>query len=251
MSPALALLWAAVSAAPLGPCADPASCTVRLAADAPAELLGALESLGLGRSDPGAVEPLSRRGGDRAFSLEAAASGGSVRVRVASLHRPPWVWGEGTRQVVTTGARFKQRAAQAAWRVAAQAAFADLEVRIAEALGQGVRKVRLSLRVNGLEPAARQQAQEKTLPCLKGRLDLVGAATTAELRGGFLEEELEYAPAPDEPREPLEHHVAWVKAALLGGPRAACSLLGTPLGRHTVLVSSDAVNRGVVIAFER
>jgi hypothetical protein len=224
---------------------------VRLPAGAPAELVAALEQLELPTGDPGPAEKLARPGGDRAFVLEALATEAEVRVRISSLHRPPAAYGEGTQAIAATGPRFKARARTTAWRIATQAAFADLVGRINEALGQGARRIKLSIRVNGLEPAVREQAGEKTLACLKSRLDLLGASTAPALRAGYLEEELEYVPAKDEPREPLQHHVAWVKSALLGGPKAPCTIVGTVLSKYTVLVSADALNQGVIVAFER
>lgn len=245
-----AVLAAALAAGPLGPCADVAQCKARLQPGAPGELLAALEQLALPVGDPGSVEPLRRIGGDKGFAIEALDAEREVRVRVSSLHRPAEAWGEATQKVAATGEKFKGRARVAAWRVATERAFEDLSARIAESLGQGVRKLKLAFRVNALEPAARAES-EKALACLKSRLDLLGASTTPVIRGGYLEEDLEYAPAKGEPREPLEHHVAWVKAALLGGPKAPCTVVGTVLARYTVLVSADPLNKGVVVAFER
>lgn len=246
----LAVLAAVLAAGPLGPCAEVAQCKARLQAGAPKELVAALEQLELPVGDPGTAEPLTRAGGDKAFAIEALDGEKEVRVRVSSLHRPREAWGEATQRVAATGEKFKGRARTVAWRVATQRAFEDLVGRINEALGQGVRKLKLAFRVNALEPAARAES-EKALACLKSRLDLLGATTAPVLRGGFLEEELEYAPAKDEPREPLEHHVAWVKSALLGGPKAPCTLVGTVLARYTVLVSADPLNKGVIVAFQR
>lgn len=248
------IAWVAAAvfaASPLPPCGDLAQCVVRLPADAPAELRAALEGMGLQLGEPGEVAALKSPGRDRAFAIEASLEGRQARVRVRSLHRGPEVYGEATQTVAATGPAFAGRARTVAFRVAALGAFADLEGRINEALGQGVRRLRFSIRVNGLDQGARQQVTERTLACLKSRLDLVGPVTQAAESSGYLEEEVEYAPGKGEPRDPLEHHVAWVKDALLSGPRAACTVQGTPLGRYAVRVSGDALNRAVVIAFDR
>lgn len=248
MSLAVALLLAA---APLGPCADVAGCKIRVPAGVPPEVAAALEQLELPVGDPGQVEPLKKPGGDKAFVLEVLDGEKEVRVRVSSLHRPGSAYGEATQPVAATSAKFRTRARTVAFRAATEKAFEDLVGRINESLGQGVRRLKLAIRLNGLERSAREQVTDKTLACLKSRLDLFGPTTSPTERAGYLEEELEYVPAKDEPREPLNHHVAWVKSALLGGPKAPCTLIGTPLAKHTVLVMADELNRGVVVAFER
>jgi hypothetical protein len=247
------LVAGALAAVPLGPCADAAGCSVRLPKDAAPELVDAVARLGLKAGETAApVEPLKRAGGDQAFVLEALAQPEqrTVRVRISSLHRPAAVWGESTATVPATGDKFKARALTSAWRQAVEGAFESLTGQIAESLGQGVRRVKLAVRVNGLEKAPRAQA-ELVLSCLKGRLDLLGATTTPTERGGYLEETVEYAPAKDEPRQPLQYHVTWVRKAILDGPRAPCTQLGTALSKFSVQVTPDELNNGVLVAFDR
>lgn len=248
----LALWWTVAAAAPLGPCADAPACTVRVAtADAPPELAAALAGLGLKVGEPGPVAALTASGGDRAFEVAVQVLGDAVAVTARSLHRPKEVYGEGRARVVRTRSDLAARARQVALRNASLQALEDLGARIPEALGRGVRRLRFTLRVNGLESRAREVVAREVLPCLKGRLELLGAATSPSEAGGYLEEEVEYAPAALEPRDPLEWHVAWVRAALLGGPKAACPLAGGPLAAFTVRVSADALNRAVLVDFLR
>ena len=55
----------------------------------------------------------------------------------------------------------------------------------------------------------------------------------------------------DEPRDALAYQVEQVKQALLGGPRAPCSVFGTPLQGYSTVVRADALNRAVVVTFRR
>src|SRR5882762_2110289 len=88
----------AILLAALGPCADLASCTMKVRA--PAELLPqarvALSRVGLREADPKPapvkLEPKTL-GGYVAFGLEVEPQGDELIVRALSLHRPPSVYG--------------------------------------------------------------------------------------------------------------------------------------------------------------
>ena len=238
------VLASVLSTAPLGACADRAACRFTVVEDAPLkEALGALE-LTVGELK---APLLKRAGGDLAFAVSSQLHGGDVVGKVTSLQRPATIWGEGTaRLVAVPRPEWKPRALGSALRTAVPRALEDLKVRI-----DGVRKLMLSVKIAGLDAKAREHAEKSLLPCLKSLYSLVGAVSTPELKGAYLDEALEYLPEKDEPREPLAWQVARVRDAMLGGVRAKCTVWGGPLQGWSTLVTGDDLNGAVVVSFKR
>jgi hypothetical protein len=234
--------------AALGPCAELPNCTAKLRA--PAELQQAGKAAlalvrfteGEPKAAPQKIEPKVLRG-DVAFTIEVEPKGDELVVRALSQHRPPSVYGLARVKPQKLGSpKFKARAVEIALRGGIEEAMTDLAAQLAEGAGQGRRTLKLSLRVNGLDGPTRQYLVETYVPCLKGQFDLLGAVTEPREVAGYLEDELEYAPANDEPREPLEWQVSRLREATVGRS-AQCRL---PPKRVPVF-KADTVNRGVLI----
>ena len=243
----MSVLAIILAAAALGPCADVSQCTVV----SPPKLVEAATALGLTvkSGSTAQVAPITSASGDRAFALELDDEACVVRAR--SLHRPVPVYGLARYEVPRVGKKFIARATAATLKRALAAAMADLQARILESRGQGVRTLALSVQLSGLDRDARAHVQNTMLRCLEQQLELVGAVTTPREVGGFLEDRVEYAPDASEPREPLQWQVDRFRAALLGGPKAACTVLGTALQGQRVIVAVDEPAHGVIVTFKR
>lgn len=185
-----------------------------------------------------------------ALGLTASVDGAKVVV-VAKDPARPKVFGQGEAKLQKVKPQFADRALVAALKQAIPKALEDLEARALEAKGQGVRRLRFALQLNGLESKARAHVKESLLPCLKQRLELVGPVTQAEELSGFWEEQVEYAPFPGEPRESLGWHAEQVRESIVGGPKASCTTFGTPLQGYSTNVTVDALNQGVLVTFRR
>jgi hypothetical protein len=238
------VLVAVLSGAPIGACADRTACRFKLADDP--SLQQALAALGLTSGELKA-EPLKKPAGDLAFSVSFTRVDDQVVVKAVSLHRPPSIYGEGAAKVLPVNKpEWKQRALVSALKVALGAALEDLAGRIS-----GVRKVKLSAQVNGLNLKTREHVEKSLLPCLKSLFDLVGPVTSAEEQSGYLDESLEYLAEKDEPRVSLDWQAARLRAAILGGTRSKCSVAGSPLQGWSTFVTADALNGAVVVSFKR
>ena len=239
---------AALLLAALGPCAELTACTARVRA--PAELLqpakAALAQVRLSEAEPKAppqpIEAKTLRG-DVAFAIEVEPEGEQLIVRALSLHRPPSVYGlVKVKPQPLTNPKWRARAVQLALRGGIERAMVDLASQLAEGAGQGRRTLKLSVKVNGLDTETRRWVTETYLPCLKSGFDLLGAVSEPREVAGYLEDELEYAPEKDEPRDPLEWHATRLRAATLG-QKAACP----PPAKRVPVFKPDTVNRGVII----
>jgi hypothetical protein len=243
-----------LSALPLGPCADAAACTMRVRA--PDELLAvgraAVSAAGLKEADA-KVEPLKPKvlKGDVAFGLELERDGEQIIVRALSLHRPPSTYGLArvTPQRVPKPAQ-QARALQLAVTDGLRRAMADLAEQLLEAAGQGQRKLKLSVQVTGLGVQARRDVAEMLMPCLKRQLDALGAITEPVEVQGYLEDEVLYAPAPDEPRESLSWQTERMRDAVMG-PKPACPVAGTSIERGKLRFTADTLNHAVVVTMAR
>lgn len=193
---------------------------------------------------------LAQPDGGTAWLADVQEQGGFAAVVVVD---PARKGADGRAQVKVTAVKpqWRARALTAAFKQALPQALEDLEQRAKELKGQGSRKVRFSLELNRLDGPARTFVKETTLPCLTHRLELLGKVTAAVESQGFLEEDVEYAPAADEPRDALAFQVEQAQRALTGGPREACSIFGTPLQGYATRVRADALNRAVVVTFRR
>jgi hypothetical protein len=214
----MTLLAILLAAAPLGPCADRSKCGFR-GTDSFAK--SAISDFDLKTGDDYAieVERLDHEFLVRARDLKKPVSMyGLARVPVQDLPKPDQ----------------HRRAIQIALREGIARAMADLSEVLA-----GQRKLHLSLKVTGLSPSARQFASETFFPCLKQHFDALGAVTEPHEVAGFLEDEIQYAPAKDEPRDPLEWQAQRLK-----------NVCPAPPGLHAT-ASADSVNRGVVLSFTR
>jgi len=241
------LIWALVLGA-LGPCAELSACTatVRAPADLLPQARAALKLAGLSEAEPKAapqkIDPKVLRG-DVAFSIEIEPEGSELVVRALSLHRPPSVFG---RVSVTPQAlpnpKQRARAVEIALRGGIARAMDDLAAQLAEGAGQGRRFLKLSVRVSGLGSAPRQYVGETFLPCLKSLFDLLGPVTEPREVAGYLQDEVEYAPAAGEPRDSLEWQAARLRDASVGA-KAQCP----PPAKHVARFSADTVNRGVIV----
>jgi hypothetical protein len=202
----------------------------------------ALASVGLKEGEPkvGALKPRVLKG-DVAFGLELERSGEQIVVRALSLHRPPSVYGLArvTPQKVPKPEQ-QARALQLAVNEGLRQAMADLSSQLAEAAGQGERKLKLSVQVTGVGPSARKDLAETFFPCLKKQLDALGAVTEPSEVAGYLEDEVHYAPSPDEPRDSLQWQVDRL--------RAACS---TAAGSIKLRFGADTLNHAVVVTIAR
>jgi hypothetical protein len=236
--------------ASLGPCADLAACTAHLRASP--ELLPVARAAlkrtplveGEPRAAPSKLDPKVLRG-DTAFSIEVEQEGEHYVVRALSLHRPPSIFG---RVQVSPQAlpnpRQRARAIELALRSGIERAMEDLAAQLAEAAGQGRRTVKLSLKVNGLDGPTRQYLTESFLPCLKGTFDALGPVTEPHEIAGYLEDEIEYAPARDEPRDSLQWQVDRLKGLTLS-LKAQCPAPAKVSPRFV----ADPINHGVLIEF--
>jgi hypothetical protein len=202
----------------------------------------AVASLGLKEGEPKAA-PLKPKvlKGDVAFGLELERSGEQIIVRALSLHRPPSVYGlvRVTPQKVPKPEQ-QARALQLAVNEGLRQAMADLSSQLLEAAGQGERKLKLSVQVTGVGPAARKDLAETFFPCLKRQLDALGAVTEPVEVAGYLEDEVLYAPSPNEPRDSLQ----WQTDRL----RTACS---TSAGSLKLRFGADTLNHAVVVTIAR
>jgi hypothetical protein len=234
----------------LSPCADRAACTMRVhAAD---DLLpvahAAVADLGIKEGEPkaAALKPRQLKG-DTAFGMELERDADQLIVRALSLHRPPSVYGLArvTPQKVPRPEQ-QRRALQLAANEGLRRAMEDLSEQIREAAGMGQRKLKLSVEVNGLGREGRKVVAETLFPCLKRQLDQLGAVTEPAETAGYLEDEVLYAPAPDEPRDSLQWQVEHMRAAVLSG-KGQCSVAGTPLGKARLQFVADALNHAVVV----
>ncbi len=238
------VLWAALSAAPLGACADRAACRFKVTEQP--ELTDALAGLGLTVGELKA-EPLKRPGGDTAFSLTLTRQAEQVVVKAVSLQREASLYGEGAAKVrPVPKPEWKQRALVSAVKVAVVKALEDLAGRIS-----GVRKVTISAQLSALDLKTKEHVEKSLMPCLKSLFNLVGPVTSPTLEAGYLDETLEYLPEKEEPRLSLEWQVARVRSAMLSGPRAVCSVAGSPLQGWSSFVAADALNGAVVVSFKR
>lgn len=239
-----------VLAAALGPCADVALCTAKLRTSEPllprARAALALVPLKEGEGAPAAIKPKTLAG-DVAFSFEVELQGAQVLVRAISLHRPPQVYGlaKVTVQAVKKPAQ-QEKALTLAIRQGMERAMENLREQLAEAAGLGSRKLRLSVLVNGLDTASRRHVAEVLQPCLKRQFDALGPLTEPHEVAGYLVEDLEYAPAKDEPRDSLQWQADRLRGLTLAA-KAQCEPL--PKVRTTFIV--DAANHGVVVNFAR
>jgi hypothetical protein len=127
---------------------------------------------------------------------------------------------------------------------------ADLSSRLLEAAGQGERKLKLSVQLNGLDSTLRREVAESLFPCLKRQLDAQGEVTEPVERAGYLEEDVLYAPAPDEPRDSLEWQTAKMREAVVG-PKGACSVAGGALAGGRLRFEADVLNHAVVVSIAR
>lgn len=232
--------------AALGPCADAARCTAKLRV--PAELLpqarAALARTALREGDPEKPPPKldpKLLKGDLAFSLEIEPDGDGYLVRALSLHRPPSLFGRArVKAQPLPRPQQKARAVELALRGGIERAMEDLAAQLAEAAGQGRRALKLSVLVNGLDSASRRYLAETFVPCLKGQFDALGAVTEPREQAGYLEDEIEYVPAADEPRDSLQWQADRLRAASVGqAPRCPAPAKLAP--RFT----ADVLNRGV------
>lgn len=241
------MIWAVLLGA-LGPCAELKECTAKVRA--PTELLAgarqALKLAGLPEGEPRAapqqLDPRVLRG-DVAFSIEVEPDGDELVVRALSLHRPPSVYGlVRVKPQALPNPKQRARAVEVALRGGISRAMDDLAAQLAEAAGQGRRVLKLSVRVSGLGSGPRQYVGETFIPCLKGQFDLLGPVTEPHEVAGYLEDELEYAPEKEEPRDSLEWQANRLRAAAVGA-KAQCP----PPAKHVARFSADTVNRGVLI----
>lgn len=229
----------------LGPCAELALCSARVRAT-PAELLpaakAALAMASLSEGEPAKPQPIAAKTlrGDTAFAIEVEQQGADFIVRALSLHRPASIFG--LARATPPALPKRQRAIEIALRGAITRAMEDLSAQLAEAAGQGKRTLKLSVRVNGLDLTARRHASEVFFPCLRGQFDALGAVTEPREVAGYLEDVIEYAPAKDEPREPLQWQADRLRALTLG-MKAQCP----PPAKYAAAFSADPVNRGVII----
>jgi len=207
--------------------------------------------LAAARAAAQAVElTLAAPDGGTAWLVDVQEQGGFAAVVVVD---PARKGADGRAQVKVTPVKsqWRERALTAAFKQALPRALEDLEQRAKELKGQGARKVRFSLELNRLDGTARTFVKETTLPCLTHRLELVGKVTGALESQGFLEEDVEYVPSAEEPRDGLAYQVEQAQRALTGGPREACSTFGTPLQGFSTHVRADVLNRAVVVTFRR
>jgi hypothetical protein len=250
----ISVLCVTLAAAPLGPCADRAACSFSVESKDKAllsSLKSAVAALELKESAPPA-EPLKKEGGDVSFALSARVSDDGVTLFAHSRHRPVALFGKVKVEPARTPEKFRLQALEVALRGAIEKAMADLGGQLDESFGHGKRTLRFSVRVNGLEAKVKTHVAEQFLPCLKQQFELTGPVTAATESGGYLEEKIEYVPSKDEPRESLKWQVSRLKDATLSGPKAACTVLGTPIGPpFAVRFAEDALNRGVVVTFHR
>ena len=122
------VLWAVLSAAPLGACADRAACRFKVV-EQPG-LTEALAGLGLAVGELKA-EPLKRPGGDTAYSLTLTRTEDQLVVKAVSLQREASLYGEGAAKVWSVPKpEWKQRALVSAMKVAVVKALDDLAGRI-------------------------------------------------------------------------------------------------------------------------
>ncbi|MBL8958150.1 MAG: hypothetical protein JNK82_45680 [Myxococcaceae bacterium] len=241
------MIWAVLLAG-LGPCAELANCTAKLRTPAAllpqarAALAGARLPEGEPKTAPSAIDPKVLRG-DKAFAIEIEPDGEAFVVRALSLHRAPSVFG---RVKVTPQAlpnpKHQAKAVEIALRGGIARAMEDLSAQLAEAVGQGRRVLKLSVRVSGLSAPARQFVAETFLPCLKSQFDLLGPVTEPREVAGYLEDEVEYAPLKDEPRDSLDWQAKRLRDTSVG-QKAQCPLPAKVLATF----NPDTVNRGVIV----
>lgn len=235
---------------PVGACADVSACSVELSGPADCEpMRAAVRKLGLSVRTVTGLPRLKQAGGDSAFTVELDVALGRLRVR--SQQRAPEIYGESVATPLPVKAARHATASKAAYAAALTQAMRDLDDQIALRAGVGHRQLVLSVQLSGLSRSARDYVAGPMFSCLKGQLDLLGEVTAPHEVGGYLEDRLQYAPTVDEPRQPFAWHAARLKAALLGGPKASCTILGSPLEGHEVRVQADEVAGGVTIALRR
>ncbi len=250
----ISVLLLTIAVAPLGPCVDRTACTFAVESKDKAllaSLKSAVAALELKEASP-AVDALKKEGGDVSFALSVRAGDDGIVLFAHSRHRAASLFGKVQVKPVRTPEKFRTRALEVALQGAIEKAMADLGGQLDESWGHGKRTLRFSVRVNGLEAKVKTYVAEQFLPCLKQQFELTGPVTAATELGGYLEEKIEYVPSKDEPRESLKWQVSRLKDATLSGPKAACTVLGTPIGPpFAVRFTEDALNRGVVVSFYR
>src|SRR5207302_11453387 len=131
-----------------------------------------------------------------ATGLEGGERGGLVRPRATG--KAVATYGL-ARVPVQQAPGHQARAVEVAVRTGIERAMDDLKDQLS-----AERHLHLSVRVSGLDSETRKGAAENFLPCLKQHFDALGAVTEPREVAGFLEDDVTYAPAKDEPREALQ-----------------------------------------------